>query len=309
MSMPISSVAASRPGRRIAPLAAVLFLVLSLPGCRDREEPRTAASAPAAAQPAAAPAAPVELKDVSEQDARYIIGISYPPAANKYPVLAAALKQYAEGARAEMLKAAQAADPAKQPMPFELSLTTTLLAETPEVVAIGASGTSFTGGAHGTPLVARFVWLPKQNRMLTANDLLVDPVGWNTISDYAREQLHTALSQQVDADEELSPAARAEMMRSVGRMIDEGTRPVPTAFAAFEPVLAPEGDKLAGLRFVFPPYQVGPYVDGERTVEVPTAILAPLLTPELRPMFVVVQPPAPAAAPAPDAPPQLQPGT
>ena len=308
--MPIATQIPPAPpaGRRLAsPVfvpALALLLTLSLPACRDREEATPPKPATTAKTETPAPA-PIELKDVIEQDARYIIGISYPPAAKRYPGLAEALHRYAEGARAELLKAVQAADPAKQIAPYELSLNMTLLTDTPDVVAVAADGASFTGGAHGVPLVARFVWLPKQQKLLTANDLFIDPAGWSTISDYAREQLHAALSQRVDADE-LPPGERAEVMRSVGRMIDEGTEPAPASFAAFEPVLAPDGVKLMALRFVFPPYQVGPYVDGVRTVEVPTAVLAPLLTPELRPMFVVVQPPPVAAPPAPDAPPALQ---
>ena len=165
----------------------------------------------------------------------------------------------------------------------------TLVAETPDVVAVAADGSSFTGGAHGTPLVARFVWLPQQNALLASDGLFADARSWSAISDYTREQLHAALSQRVDADE-LPPEERAEVMRSVGKMIDAGTEPDAASFAAFEPVLAPEGDKLMGLRFVFPPYQVGPYVDGVRTVEVPTPVLMPHLAPAYRGMFVVVNP-------------------
>lgn len=271
---------------------AILVAALMPAACKKDKD---ALSPPSAAPTAAAPAqpAPVELKDVIEQDARYIIGISYPREANKYLGLAEELRRYAEGARAELLKAVQASDAAKQSGPYDLTLNFTLLAETPELVAVAADGAAFTGGAHGVPLVARFVWLPQQDKLLTANDLLLDPKGWNTISDYAREQLHASLSQRVDADE-LPAGERAEVMRSVGRMIDEGTEPAPASFAAFEPVLAPDSDKLMGLRFVFPPYQVGPYVDGVRTVEVPTAVLLPNLAPAYRAMFVVAKPaPAP----------------
>ena len=271
---------------------AVLVAALLLAACKKDKDatPPPTASVEAAVKTQAAPA---ELKDVIEQDARYIIGISYPPAAKKYPGLAEELRRYAEGARAELLKAVQAGDPAKQTSPYDLTLNFTLLAETPELVAVAADGAAFTGGAHGAPLVARFVWLPQQNKLLTANDLFPDPKGWSTISDYAREQLHASLSQRVDADE-LPAGERAEVMRSVGRMIDEGTGPVPASFAAFEPVLASGSDKLMGLRFVFPPYQVGPYVDGVRTVEVPTAVLMPNLAPAYRAMFVVAKP-APVA--------------
>ncbi len=269
-------------------LLAILAAALMPAACKkDKDALPPPSAAPAAVVPAEP--APVELKDFIEQDARYIIGISYPREVNKYPGLAEELRRYAEGARAELLKAVQAIDTAKQTSPYDLTLNFTLLAETPELVAVAADGAAFTGGAHGAPLVARFVWLPQQGKLLTANDLFPDPKGWNTISDYAREQLHASLSQRVDADE-LPAGERAEVMRSVGRMIDDGTEPEPASFAAFEPVLAPDSDKLMGLRFVFPPYQVGPYVDGVRTVEVPTAVLLPNLAPVYRAMFVVAKP-------------------
>jgi hypothetical protein len=278
------------------PLAALLGAALLLAACDKKKdaasEPSTAADAPAVAQ---AQPAPVELKDVIENDARYIIGISYPREAAKYPGLAQALRSYADSARAELLKAVAGSDAAKQSGPLDLTLNFTLVAETPEVVAVAADGSSFTGGAHGTPLVARFVWLPQQNKLLASDSLLTDPRSWGVISDYTREQLHAALSQRVDADE-LPPEERADVMRSVGKMIDAGTEPAAASFAAFEPVLAPEGDKLMGLRFVFPPYQVGPYVDGVRTVEVPTSVLMSHLAPAYRGMFVAVKPTAVAEA-------------
>ena len=282
----------------------VLCAAALMTACKkDRDgapQQRAQAEAPIAtpAQPA-----PVELKDVMENDARYIIGISYPPQAAQYPGLAQALRSYADNARAELLKAVAAVDPGKQNGPFDLTLNFTLVAETAEIIAVAADGSSFTGGAHGTPLVARFVWLPKQSRLLASDSLFSDPRSWGIISDYTREQLHASLSQRVD-DDELPPAERADIMRSVGKMIDAGTEPAAPSFAAFEPVLAPESDKLMGLRFVFPPYQVGPYADGVRMVEVPTEVLLQHLAPEYRSMFVVVKPApvadivaAPAASP------------
>ena len=270
------------------PLAAVLTAAVLLAACNKDPDvgpkPKTELEAPTVA-----PTAPATLTDVIENDARYIIGISYPPDASKYPGLAQALRGYADNARAELLKAVTASDPAKQNGPYDLTLNFTLLAETPEIVAVVGDGSSFTGGAHGTPLVARFVWLPQQNMLLSSDSLFGDLRSWRAISDYTREQLHAALSQRVDGDE-LPPDERADVIRSVGRMIDDGTEPVAASFAAFEPVLAPDSDKLMGLRFVFPPYQVGPYVDGVRTVEVPTAVLMPHLAPQYRGMFVVVKP-------------------
>ena len=215
-------------------LAAVLSAAVLLVACNKDQDvepkPKTETEAPAVV-----PTAPVELKDVIENDGRYIIGISYPPDASKYPGLAQAMRGYTDNARAELLKAVTAGDPAKQNGPYDLTINFTLLAETPEVVAVAGDGSSFTGGAHGTPLVVRFVWLPQQNVLLSSDNLFGDPRSWRAISDYTREQLHAALSQRVDADE-LPPDERADVMRSVGRMIDAGTEPVVASFAAFEPV-------------------------------------------------------------------------
>lgn len=282
----------------VAVMAATLFIA----AC-DRDRPAPAQpQPPAATAPPPAPVA-VELKDVIEQDARFIVGITYPPGMAKYPGLAEVLRAYSDTSRATLDQALAKTDPAKQVGPYDLTLTYTLLAETPDVVAVSAGGAVFTGGAHGEPLVARFVWLPAQNRMLTASALVPDPKGWVSISDYVREQLHAELSQRIDSDE-LPPADRAQLMRTTGKMIDAGTKPDAEAFAMFEPVLAPEGSKLVGLKFVFPPYQVGPYVDGERMVEVPTSVLRPHLSPEFAPMFVDAPAMAenPTAVPSPTTP-------
>lgn len=283
----------------VAVMAATPFIA----AC-DRERPAPAQPQPPAVQTPPPTPVVVELKDVIEQDPRFIVGITYPPGlAARYPGLAEAMRAYSDTARATLEQALAKIDPARQVGPYDLTLTYTLLANTSEMVAVSAGGAVFTGGAHAEPLVARFVWLPRENRLLTASALVPDPKGWGPISDYVREQLHAELSQRIDSDE-LPPAERAQLMRTSGKMIDQGTKPSAEAFAMFEPVLAPEGGKLVGLKFVFPPYQVGPYVDGERTVEVPTSVLRPHLSPEYAPMFVDA--PAmradPAAAPSPTMP-------
>ncbi len=277
------------------PLVAALSVSLLLAACKKEQDATTEQAQPGTPVVAQTQPAPVELKDLIENDPRYILGISYPPNAAKYPVLAAELLRYADAARQDLMKAVAESDPKKQAAPFDLTLNFTLLAETTQMVAVGADGSSFLGGAHSVPIIARFVWLPQANKMLRADALLADPAGWGPISDYVREQLHAALSQRIDADE-LPAEERAELMRSVGKAIDSGTEPKPIAFRWFEPVLMPEGGKIMALRFVFPPYQVGPYVDGTRSVEVPAAILMPHLAPEYRAMFTTEAPP-PSALP------------
>jgi len=232
--------------------------------------------------PAAAVHAPV-LQDVVERDPRYVVGISYPEIARRYPRLAAALKRYADAARAELMQAVSGMGQEKPTTPYDLSLSFTEVVADPHLVAIAAEGSSYTGGAHSNPLVARFVWLPDEDRQLTASELIPDPQAWHDLSGYIREQLQTALSQRVDADR-LPPEDRAEIVKGASRMIDEGTTPRPDNFANFEPVLGTDG-RIAALRFVFPPYQVGPYADGTQTVDVPADVLLPKIAPAYRHLF------------------------
>lgn len=263
-------------------------LLLCLAACQ-REAPSHEATAVAPPPPAVVPAPPppvrVELKDVVERDPRYLIGISYPPGIDRYQGLAAALQRYADAARSDIMDAVAGLGGEKPTAPYDLSLGFSTVVETPQIVAVAALGSSYTGGAHGNPLVARFVWLPRQDKLLQSADLVPDPRGWRDISDYARERLRAALSQRIDADaDDMTPADRAETLKSGLKMIDEGTSPEASSFEQFEPVLGADG-KLAALRFVFPPYQVGPYSDGVQTVEVPASVLLPHVAPQYRDLF------------------------
>lgn len=267
-----------------------VMMLAAVAAC-DRESPTATAPGTTPAGPSAtAPAAGVRLQDVMQATSDYVVGISYPQSAEKYPKLAAAMKRYADNARADLMRAVEARkrqEPAGEGSEgstiYDLSLSFTEVLDSPGLVAYAADGSSYTGGAHGTPLLARFVWLPRSGQRLTAEALVPQAAGWQAIATHVREQLYTALSQRVEADE-LTPAERAQVIKSASRMIDDGTRPDADNFSEFEPVVGPDGS-IRALRFVFAPYQVGPYSDGTQTVEVPTAVLLPHIAPEYRGLF------------------------
>ncbi|MDN5781849.1 MAG: DUF3298 and DUF4163 domain-containing protein [Luteimonas sp.] len=261
-------------------------LLLLLAACQ-REAPAPQAQAepgtPAAGAQTATPAVPVKLEDRIERNQNYLIGISYPPSVNQYPGLAAELQRYSQAAHDEMMQAVDGLGGEKPTAPYDLSLAFDMLAQTPQVVSVAANGSSYTGGAHGNPLVARFVWLPQRNELLKIGNLVADKAGWQAISDSVREQLHSALSQRIDGDG-IEPADRAEMLKSGLRMIDDGSGPDADNFSQFEPVLDAAG-RIIALRFVFPPYQVGPYSDGVQTAEVPASVLLPHVAEPYRDLF------------------------
>ena len=256
---------------RIVP---ILALCAALAACDRGPAPATDGQAPAPA-----PAA-VVLEDVVETRPDYIVGISYPKSATQHPGLAQLLKAYAEGARADLMKAVGGLQGQKPAAPYDLSLQFSGLVDTPRVVAIAADGSTYTGGAHGNPLVARFVWLPQQQALLTADQLIADAAGWQAISDASREQLMTALSQRLDADE-VEGGDRAAQLQAGSALIDAGTAPDAGNFRQFEPVMNAEG-QIRAIRFVFAPTQVAPYVEGTRTVEVPARTLLPHIVPAYR---------------------------
>lgn len=264
---------------------AAALLLLALAGCkRDDAQPDPTVAAPEQpAAPAEQADAPADLRDVIETTPSYVVGISYPPAAAKYPGLALELTRYAGHAKAELLKAVGELGNDKPTAPYELSLAFDMLADTAKVVAVSADGSSYTGGAHGQPLVARFVWLPAQQRLLKAEDLIDSDKGWKAISDYAEDKLLEQATVRAQG-EDLSPEEQQAQVRNLSKMIGEGTAPEPANFAQFQPVMDASG-RISALRFVFAPYQVGPYSDGTQTVDMPAAMLLPYVAAEYRELF------------------------
>jgi hypothetical protein len=272
--------------RRASLLAAPVLACLLLAACHDRGGAPASNGAPAsgsASRPAIPSAPRAPLKDELETASDHIIGISYPAGLARYPGLAGEAQRYAAQARQQVLDAVKQRPPSAQDGPYELSLEFKLKHESPTLVVLAVDGSAYTGGAHGTPLIQRWVWLPPQNRRLTVAELFPQPASWQRIAGEVRMQLHTELEQRLDADK-VAPAERAAAVKTATAMIDGGTEPDPSDFAVFEPVLDGDG-KIMALRFVFPPYQVGTYADGMRTVELPAARLVQDVAPAYRALF------------------------
>ncbi|EGD11397.1 hypothetical protein XVE_0207 [Xanthomonas vesicatoria ATCC 35937] len=260
-----------------------------LAGCTQREpnaveQPEPAADA-ATATPAPEPLMVQSgpLEDVIEHAPAYMVGISYPRGLDAYPELTALIRKYAQDARSELMEAVSGLGNDKPAAPYELSLAFEKLLQTADLIVISADGSRYTGGAHGEPLVARFVWLIKERRQLTAQALIPDAAGWEKIGHDVAAQLHAAATQRVEADR-VPVEEQAEQVASADRMIAEGTAAQVDNFAQFVPVLNAAG-QITAVRFVFPPYQVGPYSDGTQTAEVAASTLMPWVAPEYVHLF------------------------
>ncbi|WP_372391018.1 PdaC/SigV domain-containing protein [Xanthomonas sp. NCPPB 3582] len=267
-----------------------LLVLALLTGCTQRE-PATSEPAEPAADAAVAPPPPVEpamvqsgpLEDVIEHAPAYMVGISYPRGLDAYPELTALIRKYAQDARSELMQAVSGLGNDKPAAPYELSLAFETVLQTADLIVISADGSRYTGGAHGEPLVARFVWLVKERKQLTAQALIPDAAGWGKIGSAVAAQLHAAATQRVAADR-VPIEEQAEQVASADRMIAEGTAAQVDNFAQFVPLLDAAG-QITALRFVFPPYQVGPYSDGTQTADVAASTLLPWVAPEYAHLF------------------------
>ncbi|MCL1499414.1 DUF3298 and DUF4163 domain-containing protein [Xanthomonas nasturtii] len=266
-----------------------LLMLAVLAGCTQRapttaepnEPAADAAATPPAAEPVVVQSGPLE--DVIEHAPAYMVGISYPRGLDAYPELTALIRGYAQDARAELMQAVSGLGNDKPAAPYELSLAFETVLQTPDLIVISADGSRYTGGAHGEPLVARFVWLVKERKQLTAHALIPDPAAWEKIGREVAAQLHAAATKRVEADR-VPLEDQAEQVASADRMIAEGTAAQVDNFAQFVPVLNASG-QITALRFVLPPYQVGPYSDGTQTAEVTTATVLPSVAPEYGHLF------------------------
>lgn len=260
-------------------IGSVLLVACSQPGQEGPPAADAAASAPAAP----AKDNPVQLVDVIETSPNQVIGISYPHDAGIPAGLAKVLQDYAGQARQELQSALDGLGNDTPRAPYELSLSFTVSADTPELMAVSADGSRYTGGAHGQPLVARFVWLKQEGRLLPIEELIVEADSRKTVAGYVQQQLIAEMESRLQADR--LDDEQLEQARSNGRrMIKQGTEAQAENFSQFLPVVDRQG-RVEALRFVFPPYQVGPYSDGTQSVDVPVQMLLPHLAPQYRALF------------------------
>jgi hypothetical protein len=245
-------------------LAALLALTCS--ACQRAADPAPK-SAPSGTL---APGAGVD--EVSNSQYRY--EIRYPPLSTADYVLLPSLRRYAETVKSDFLRnVEQAPETSDAPTPpWQLDLAFDVRSHTPHFVSVVASGSAFTGGAHGNPLLASFVLHRPTGRVIAIGELFGDPDdALRVLGDFARAQL-------------MRRDSTAATDAATQRRIVDGTAPRPENYAVFA-VDGSVDDRAPSLLLMFPTYQVAPYAAGVQEVTVPPAIFTALLKPEFREAF------------------------
>lgn len=229
----------------------------------------------------------LEQDQAQNRETRHEVDISYPELDDSEAGLQAVLEANSERARQEFTSAIPDPDefPELAERRYELHLDYQLANRGRDFTSVRLNGFMDTGGAHPAPIEAGFVYSRSDGEIIEVTDLFDDPqAALEALSAYSRDQLGDALSEHAPGDDEASAKAQAEWRENMTQMLDAGLEPVADNFAEFG-ILAEDNGPATGLKLIFPPYQVAPYVYGTQTVEVPAAVFSEWLKSEWQQAF------------------------
>ncbi|SEM36325.1 Protein of unknown function [Luteibacter sp. UNCMF331Sha3.1] len=158
-------------------------------------------------------------------------------------------------------------------LPWDLNLDIAVASRTDRFINVQVDGSAFTGGAHPAPIVDSFTYDMQEERVIGIREFFDDPhAAESAFASEARRQLFTAL------DDQEQPLA------SDSEQIDLGTAPGKDHYRVFSLLTGPD-NKVHGLTFIFPPYQVASYAAGPQAIDVPSEAFSAFLKPEYREAF------------------------
>jgi hypothetical protein len=249
-------------------ILSLVFAVAGLAGCRDADRTNGAGTPP--------PARAGADKDTqSPRQDLYTMEVKLPDLPPAAAGLRSAIGHYVDARKREFLASLDApgARERARELPWDLNLDIAVASRTDRFINVQVDGSAFTGGAHPAPIVDSFTYDMEEKRVVGIDELFADPrAAENAFATEARRQLLTALD---DQDEPLASSVE---------QIDAGTAPGHGRYRVFSLLTGPD-DKVHGLTFIFPPYQVAAYAAGPQAVDVPSEAFADYLKPEYREAF------------------------
>ncbi len=257
----------------------------------DAEPVPAATPAPEATPPPAAQAgSAVGTRELLDSGPGWGFRAEWPAAVERYPRLAEAIRDSIGAARREIIGYATPegdgppCGPDAEPEgcevtpPIETQMQWRIAIETPHYVAASMEGYRYTGGAHGMPMYETVHYEVASDRLLEVVDLMQNRSGWEALAERLRAELYRRGEESLFE----SPPEEVDAQRAAQReWIDRGTEPGPQQLGLFVPHAGADG-RVAVLTFIFPPYQVGPYVEGTHGIDVPLTQIVDQLSPRWR---------------------------
>lgn len=250
-------------------ILSLVFATAGLAACRDGADRTNGGDSPPPAR------ANVDKDTQSGQEGLYTMELKLPELPPKAAPLRHTIERYVDQQKRAFLDSLDApgARGRARELPWDLNLDIAVASRTDRFINVQVDGSAFTGGAHPAPIVDSFTYDMDQQRVVGIRELFADPHAAETaFAAEARRQLLTALD---DQDEPLA---------SDSEQIDEGTAPGKDHYRVFTLLTGPD-NKVHGLTFIFPPYQVASYAAGPQAIDVPSESFSAFLKPEYREAF------------------------
>ncbi|HEY4292988.1 DUF3298 and DUF4163 domain-containing protein [Luteibacter sp.] len=249
-------------------ILSLVFATAGLTACRDADQANGADTPPPAR-------AGVDKHTQSAYEGLYTMELKLPELPLAAGELRDTIDRYVDRQKRDFLSSLEspAARARARELPWDLDLDIAVASRTDRFINVQVDGSAFTGGAHPAPIVDSFTFDLEEKRVVGIDDLFADPrAAEAAFATEARRQLLTALD---DQDEPLA---------SNSEQIDDGTAPGKDRYRVFS-LLVGADNKVHGLTFIFPPYQVASYAAGPQAVDVPSEAFATYLKPEYREAF------------------------
>jgi hypothetical protein len=250
-------------------ILSLVFATAGLAACRGGTDRTNGGDSPPPAR------ASVDKDTESGQQGLYTMELSLPDLPSRVEPLRATIDRYVDRQKRAFMDSLDApgARARARELPWDLNLDIAVASRTDRFINVQVDGSAFTGAAHPAAIVDSFTYVVENRRVIGIRELFVDPhAAEKAFAAEARRQLLTALD---DQDEPLA---------SDSEQIDAGTEPGKDHFRVFSLLTGPD-NKVHGLTFIFPPYQVASYAAGPQAVDVPSDAFLAYLKPEYRGAF------------------------
>lgn len=216
----------------------------------------------------------IELEKTDKTD----IKITYPNQVTEYPKIFEFLKKKVETIKKDNGFEDEDIELGMSGHPWSLNIDMDKYYSGGDLSSILGYVFSFTGGAHPNHTYFTVNFNNKSQEILSFKDIFTDDqnalksISKYAVSDILRQKTER-LNEKITEDEWLEEGAGADINN----------------YSIF--TIVPSSDnKIEGLKFVFPPYKVGPYVEGEYEVTVPSGVFYKDLKAKYKDIFVLKDP-------------------
>lgn len=208
-----------------------------------------------------------------EKTDTYVIDIEYPREALNYPEIHSHLKNIVNAIKSESEVSNAPDNKLTMSQPWLLEVDMKQVARAGDLASILIYSMTYSGGAHPGHYYRSLNFNTETQRIIDLDELFADPEYIYSLSGYVTPKLLEKKSEKtgmkVESDE----------------WIERGTLPLPDNFEIFVFNEDEQKDEFNGIKFIFPPYTVGPYSDGEYEVVVPAKVFRDHLKKKYRNYF------------------------